>query len=145
MPRKAKTENGYPAQVRPNIPPQTYGEGKPMTDMTAAMPAPNAHAAPAAAAPVAAPVEQPVQQPVEQAPPQALMDIARQMAGGSGLLAAPTTRPNEALTAGLPSGPGPGPEIMPKLRGNPTIELLERLSMETKDPYFAGLALRVRG
>ena len=38
------------------------------------------------------------------------------MVGGGGVsvppLNAPTTRPNEPLTAGLPSGPGPGPEAL---------------------------------
>ena len=38
-------------------------------------------------------------------------------------LADPTSRPDEPLTAGIASGPGPGPEILPNFAGDPADEL----------------------
>jgi hypothetical protein len=47
------------------------------------------------------------QPPVQQAPQQ-----APTMAPGDIPFDAPTTRPSEPVTAGLPVGPGPGPEVL---------------------------------
>ena len=54
---------------------------------------------------------QPVAQGVPQRPPNAFPQTPP---GGPGVLPFlhPTNRPNEPVTAGLPSGPGPGPEAL---------------------------------
>lgn len=44
-------------------------------------------------------------------------------------LLGPTSRPGEPVTAGLPSGPGPGPEALMTagLEGELTVEVLQRI------------------
>jgi hypothetical protein len=43
-------------------------------------------------------------------------------------LSAPTTRPNEPVTSGLPTGPGPGPEVLSNAQSpDPTIAELRAL------------------
>jgi hypothetical protein len=46
-------------------------------------------------------------------------------------LNAPTARPSEPVTAGLPVGPGPGPEVLGQRRG--LSDLLARLHAETQN------------
>lgn len=38
-----------------------------------------------------------------------------------------TQRPNEAVTAGLPNSPGPGPEVMPQATLNTQVQTLSQL------------------
>lgn len=45
-------------------------------------------------------------------------------------LSDPTTRPTEPVTAGLPVGPGPGPEVLPDLGG-------DDLAMQLRAVYAA--------
>lgn len=48
-------------------------------------------------------------------------------------LSRPTERPNEPVTAGVPAGPGPGPEILGPLsapEAPPVLEMLQRLYAE---------------
>jgi len=57
--------------------------------------------------------------------------------GGMGSLVRPTERPNEALTAGAPIGPGPGPGALPQKRPAAEQEMSVRLAaylpiLETK-------------
>ena len=57
--------------------------------------------------------------------------------GGMGSLIRPTERPNEALTAGAPIGPGPGPGALPQKRPAAEQEMSVRLAaylpiLETK-------------
>lgn len=61
-------------------------------------------------------------------------------------LGAPTARPGEPITAGLSSGPGPGPEAF-KPRYSQASEILQRLSELTGDNTSGQLAelLRIRG
>jgi hypothetical protein len=48
--------------------------------------------------------------------------------GGLGAITAPTDKPNEPLTAGLASGPGPGPEALGQnTEVDPTLYLLKGL------------------
>lgn len=47
-------------------------------------------------------------------------------------LTRPTERPNEPVTAGIPAGPGPGPEALgnvpvSQVSGDPTVEVLQGL------------------
>lgn len=76
---------------------------------------------------------------MERATTEDLMAIAKQMAGTAGLLDQ-TSRPNEPVTAGLLSGPGPGPEVLQMRTGSPGRRVLEDLTRWTGDPYFARLA-----
>jgi hypothetical protein len=141
MPRKAKTQSGKPAMPVNPIPPQQYGQQIATTEMQQAMPTPDNRAAmqPSGAPEPVAPAND------VQAQPADLMAIAQAMSGGPGLLHQPPT-PGRPLTAGQRLGPGPGPEVLPQAsRGNRALDLLERLSLETMDPYFSELARKVRG
>lgn len=56
-------------------------------------------------------------------------------------LNAPTQRPGEPVTAGLPIGMGPGPEVLPKF-GKPALaQTLQALAEATGDQTFAYLAM----
>ena len=72
-----------------------------------------------------------------------VMAEAQKMADQGGLLAR-TDRPDEPVTAGLPVGPGPGPEAMTAKFGSPTLATLNRLFQATGDPMWARLASKVR-
>lgn len=71
---------------------QEYGQRKTLTDSLKAAPI----AAPAPVAPAPAPASAAPPAPLPAPPP----------------LNGPTQRPNEPITAGLPVGPGPGPEVL---------------------------------
>lgn len=64
---------------------------------------------------------------------QAAIAAARTAPGVSVPLSAPTQRPDEPVTAGLPMGPGPGPEVLPNLgpfgptTDQPTLEVYQIL------------------
>lgn len=77
-----------------------------------------------------------------RASPEQLLAAAQAMKGRAGLLAQPSNRPNEPVTAGLPGGPGPGPEAMQMRTTSPGIELMRNLTQWTGDPYFARLVER---
>ena len=53
--------------------------------------------------------------------------------GSFGPLTRPTERPNEPMTAGVPMGPGPGPEALQMNQGDPDLALLR--------PYLPTLEL----
>jgi hypothetical protein len=72
------------------------------------------------------------------------MEAAQGLQGAAGLLTRPTGRPNEPITAGLSSGPGPGPEAMQVRMGSPVGEAWRKLSATTGDPFFAELARKAR-
>ena len=62
----------------------------------------------------------------------AAITAARRAPGASGGLTAPTTRPDEPVTAGLPIGAGPGPEVLPRFASGgiedlPTLEVYRLL------------------
>jgi hypothetical protein len=141
MPRKSKTESGKPAQPGPRIPPQTYGEGVEMNRMTANMPIPD-RVTPALPPGPAAPLATGQEPPQPPQPPPDLMTLARQMPGGDGMLRMPSTRPQEPITAGLASGPGAGPELMGSPGQPRFVTLMQQLSAELGDPYYAELAMR---
>jgi hypothetical protein len=74
----------------------------------------------------------------------AALQAAQQMRAETGMLTAPTNRPNEPITAGLQRGPGGGPELLGMQQGSPTGDMFRRMSQELGDPYFAELANRIR-
>lgn len=135
MPRgPRKTITGAKAQPLVSTPEQAYGAGVDQMAMQRAMPLPQqpqVAAAPAQTAAVA-----------PRRDPAALLAAAAAMKGNTGLLTAPSSRPNEPVTAGLSRGPGPGPQALGVDVGSPTGNLMRRLSAITGDPYAAQLADR---
>jgi len=63
-----------------------------------------------------------------------------------GILGQPTARPNEAITAGLGIGAGPGPEVLPQLnmRQHKVTDQLMRAAQITGNPKLAEMARRSR-
>jgi len=79
-------------------------------------------------------------------PPQDPFALAAQFVQPTGVPpGAPTRRPDEAPTAGLAIGPGPGPEALrPNPRRNPAADILEQLGMSTGDTTLVARAARLR-
>jgi hypothetical protein len=70
--------------------------------------------------------------------------LAKAMPAPNGGLAGPTSRPNEPVTSGLPSGPGAGPEAL--AIAQPSVgKVFERLAYATGDPDMAILAQIAHG
>lgn len=56
-------------------------------------------------------------------------------------MSGPSMRPNEPTTTGLPSGPGPGPEVLGQMNGPPKVsQMYLSMYQSTKDPQWARLA-----
>ena len=95
----SRRTDGGPSQVRSAVPDQSYGvQTQQMNDQQTA--------------PMGA------QAPLPPAPPvpsgaQAGVTSPTSPPYGGGDFGGPTTRPNEPVTAGVPIGPGPGPNITP--------------------------------
>ena len=146
MPRVAKpkaTLSGDKPQPISAVAGQEYGMGQAQMDLQRALPAPNVQAPPTTAGVPPSDVTSTTAQPGAPAQPSPLdaMQAAQQMAGGDGLFhQAPTS--GHVITAGLPSGPGPGPEIMGPSGPTPFGRTMQMLSETTGDPIFAQLARR---
>ena len=142
MPRTARptTQRGAPAQPISATPGQVYGAGVEQMAMQRVMPAPNMQS-PAAAIPQGASSAPAAAGPVD---PARVMALAAGLKEQTGLLTAPTQRPNEPITAGLSRGPGPGPEILAAPSGSPSGDILRRLSQSTGDPQWAELARKAQ-
>lgn len=142
MPRKPKTPAGRPAQGVEAIAGQTYGRGVEQEDLQRVMPSPDRQTETRQAVVAAAP------QAVAPRPQMSfgqLLNVAQGAGRGAGLLTSPTGRLDEPLTAGLPVGRGPGPEVLNMRPAEPPgVQFLDRLSQITGDPYFAELARRGR-
>lgn len=149
MPRgKAKeTPAGYRAQKVASVPGQRYGEGIEQQQMQQQMPAANMQAsAPTTVAP--APL---MQQPGAAGTPPGLgspaptgPDLAALMGQMPVGLLNGTQRPNEPITAGLSTGPGPGRDALGMRATSPMRRMLDQLSLQSGDPYFRELADRAR-
>jgi len=141
MPRTRKTMSGQPAQKVGATAGQVYGAGVEQMALQKAMPAPQV--APVQAPRPAAPTQPgaPEQGPVDFG---AVLAKAKEMQSQTGLLAAPTARPNEPITAGLVRGPGAGPEALMGRVGSPAGDLLRMLTLQTGDSYYAEMADRAR-
>ena len=150
MPRKAKripsdvgnSQNKYPtpvnqtraARTQPIRTPtnQPYGEAGRLAASQSAVPLPQA--------PPVAPAASPAPDARAQLSPE-LLAAAQQMAGpdaGPGL-GAPTDRPHEPLTAGMPIGAGPGPEALGHAPQQATT-ILRTLADLSGDAELASLA-----
>lgn len=144
MPRKNKTQGGDNAQKIKSVPGQRYGEGVQQQALQRQMPAPDlvsqtSQALSAASAPAAPQEEQPVVTPAQNYAAQ--LAAARQVTG-AGLLAAPTTRPDEPVTAGLTLGPGPGRDVLRPMTGTPTGDFYAMVSRVTGNPQYEQLGKR---
>lgn len=127
MPRKQKQ------QVAPNLP---YGQGVEQARAMKAVPLPDKRT------PVAAPQAPPAPQPAPRFSMEQMMAAAQGMPGfDRGLLqqGPPTALP---VSAGLSTGPGPGPEAL-NLPRNPTVQVFRQVYEATGDPWFLELARRI--
>jgi len=135
MPRKRKTMSGEDAQKIGSVPGQRYGEGQDQQALQRAMPAPDM-SGPVSAAP------QPTFSNPSQASPAVAVDpmqVQQFLAQTKPNLLGGSRLPDEPVTAGLPSGPGPGPEVLQRTTA-PMRRYLERLSAETGNPKWKQLA-----
>lgn len=139
MPRKAKrkTLSGVPGATPTPPVDVPYGEGERSLESQRRMPVADysATAEGASGQPAGGGSANP--QPPVGSLDQALA-AAQAMAPPTNLLTQPSARPNEPLTAGLPIGPGPGPEVLAS--GDRTVRTLRMLADVTADAGFSELA-----
>lgn len=130
MPRKRQTRTGEDAQNIKSVPGVRYGEGVEQQAMQRAMPAPDSAGAPiAAAAPM--PESMPIPPGAVPTAPDPAM-VSQYLSQNAPNLFAGTQRPDEPITAGLASGPGPGPDSLALNRNQtPLSRYLQNLAAET--------------
>jgi hypothetical protein len=154
MPRRRKTMTGQTAMPVKPVTGAGYGQGVAQSRLQQQMPAPRAtvptiqarsgpSAQPRVATPPVAPAGATPQTASAPARPD-LMQIAQQLRGQAGILSAPTARPSEPVTAGLPLGPGPGPQALAQPYGNPIGDVLRRVARATGDTHLEQLIMRSR-
>lgn len=141
MPRKRQTQAGQPAQPVGPVAGQEYGMGAEQMQLQQQMPAPQVTSTRTIMPPAQA-VSQIPGAAAAQPDADAMAAIIQAMRGKAGLLKGGTSRPTEPVTAGLATGPGPGPEVLGLPQGNPTGMTMRNLSRLTGDPYFDDLAAR---
>jgi len=132
MPRgpRRTTQSGDPAQpMTTNMPGRPYGAGVEQERAERAMPAPQVA-------------------DMQSRPPslQSALELARQYdMPPPSPLDAPSNRPGEPVTSGLPIGPGPGPEalVYNRARARRT-QVLDALAQDIRSPRLARLAARAR-
>lgn len=122
------SERSLPVRAAPG---QTYGQRQAQVEAQRAVPmaAPTAPVAPTAPTGGGGPA--PGMPPI--------------MPGQFGGLTRPTERPLEPVTAGIKSGPGPGPEVLPttaQMTGNPNTvsALLQKAAQVTNSPVLSQMA-----
>lgn len=153
MPRRRKTMTGQTAMPIKPVTGAGYGQGVAQSQMQRQMPAPKAQQVPTIqirTGPSAQP-RMPVPAPAAPAPQAAtaparpdIMQMAQQLRGQAGVLSAPSARPSEPVTAGLPVGPGPGPQALAQPYGSPIADVLRRVARATGDTYLEQLISRSR-
>lgn len=137
MPRKRKTLSGEDAQNIKSVPGQRYGEGQDQQALQRAMPAPDMQQ-PVSAAPAAPPVFSAMPQAGPALAPDP-MQVQQYLQTSKPNLLAGSRNPDQPVTAGLSSGPGPGPEVLAR-NTTPMRRYLERLSADTGNPKWKMLA-----
>jgi len=132
MPRRAKS----PA------PSDQYGSRKKLEAAVAGGLAQGGALGPAPQQPAGVPVPRPAPKGQGFITPE-LLDAARRGPSPNRIpLSAPSQRPDEPVTAGVPIGPGPGPRRPPvqtTLSNNNTIAFLRRMADATGDPMYEHL------
>lgn len=109
------------------------------------LPATDVTADAAAAAP-AAPAQPPAQIPPQTLDPvdPTLLQLAQQFDPGITPLDAPSQRPGEPITAGLSTGPGPGPEIFDNVtRAQRAASVLRMMAYTSGTNRYADIADRI--
>jgi hypothetical protein len=151
MPRAAKrTQSGAAAQSPGHIPGGAYGSDVERNRLAAVAPAPNLRETDPVLSQQPAPQQTGVsnQAPAQPGAPgqtwtgDPVADAAQLVLPNGGLLRGGTSRPGEPVTAGLPVGPGPGPEILARPMKSPTRVTLERMTAASGNPLWADLARR---
>lgn len=135
MPRKRQTMSGADAQNIKSVPGQRYGEGKEQQALQQAMPAPDLASPEFSAGPPTFPGMPPAAPTAID--PMAVQGFLNQTKPN---LLGMTGRPDEPVTAGLASGPGPGPEVMRNTA--PIRRYLDQLTADTGNPKWRRLAER---
>ena len=146
MPRAAKGPPTQPPRAAKGLP---YGQGKEMADAQAAIPLPDNLAATSAAASAPSPAP-----PGGSPPPggggtaldQAIA-AAAMAPDPTGGLTSPSTRPDEPITAGLPIGPGAGPQALAQAKAQrASVASFFAIAAETfgNDPVLAAMAQRAQ-
>jgi hypothetical protein len=76
-----------------------------------------------------------------------LIQMAQQFDPQITPLSAPSMRPGEPLTQGLPMGPGAGPEVLAPTttQRERVAQLLHSMALSTGDPSLTDLSLQIRG
>ncbi len=69
--------------------------------------------------------------PTQEAAQQAAAEPTGTPPGSLGSLLDPSQRPDEPVTAGAPFGPGPGPEVLPRI--DPDAAVIDRLRLLARD------------
>lgn len=125
------TERSLPVRA---VPGQTYGQVQAQTEAQRAVPM--------------APSPQPSGLPAPAAPGGPSMPaLPPTPPGAAGPLTRPTERPLEPVTAGIASGPGPGPEALPPPPAAATAKvsaLLAAAAASTGSPTLSNLAARAQ-
>ncbi len=152
MPRRRKTMTGQTAMPVKPVTGAGYGQGVAQSRLQQQMPAPRAtvptiqaRSGPSAQPRVPIPPatsSAPAPQTVSAPARPDLMQLAEQLRGQTGVLSAPTVRPDEPVTAGLPIGPGAGPQALGQSYGSPIADVLRRVAKATGDPYVEQLLMR---
>lgn len=137
MPRKRQTRSGADAQKIASVPGRRYGEGVESAQLQAAMPTPSAPTAPTA--PTSAVPQEPAM--VAPAPPVDPAQIQAFLQQNRPALLSSTRRPEQPVTAGMASGPGPGPEIIGR-SSTPLARYFQQLSAQTGNEKWRRLAER---
>lgn len=135
MPRKRKApspgnQGGYGAQ--PAQAPTGMGYGEHQSSIKAQQAVPLAQVVPMTGTP--GPIQAPPSDPAQRL--SMAVDAARRLRPPSPL-SGPSQRPGEPLTAGMATGPGPGPEVL--RTGDRVARTLRLLSEVTGDATFAQL------
>lgn len=125
------TQSGDPAQKIASVPGQRYGEGVEQQAMQRAMPAPDMVEA---TAPSAAPA-----QPVMPMPPVDPAAIQGYLQSHNPNMLGGTALPDQPVTAGMSSGPGPGVSAIAGPRTPPS-RWLQRMAEDTGNPKWRRLA-----
>lgn len=131
-------ERSLPVRTAPG---QTYGAAQAQAEAQRAVPmAPQPSPVPGAAPP-----------PGPGATPPPLPSGAPAQApiapGAFGPIDRPTERPHEPVTAGIASGAGPGPEVLPtaaQMTGNTLSSTLAQLAQQSNSPAIRALAMHAQ-
>lgn len=138
MPRRRKTQTGADAQDIWSVPGRRYGEGVELQALQQSAPAPQVPQ-PGAGAPTPTAAS-----PAPVAAPAPVDVGALLSAAPLGLLSTGTQRPDEPVTAGLSTGPGPGPGMLSTTVSTPLGRTLRMLAERTGDRVFQELLDRAR-